>query len=235
VTIASGTRQWLGRALEHSFVGATGAAAFLHSTWAIGTLFAGNIPQEPFTLAWWGWHVPAALLAFSVDVGQIMTSVRIKRGERSPWMFVTFFVLAMSTYFFQWVYIAHHMPALALGEGVRAEWIPLVTLIRDASIWIIPAFLPLATILYTLSGGQGEAVQAGEGQGEPKTQEAALEAISAPPVVGVELLPFGHTVPELAEIASMQPMPSVNGSTASGSAPKSNTGRKSNKGKGKTE
>jgi hypothetical protein len=54
-------------------------------------------------------------------------------------------------YFLQWLYIAHHMPALALGQGVNAAAVPIATGLRDAALWLIPGLLPLSVLLYTFS------------------------------------------------------------------------------------
>ena len=135
--------------IEQPFVMATGLAALAHSTWSLATLFAGQEPQQ-FTVAWWSWLLPALLIAFALDVGQIVTSSEIRAGQRTFTKFFTFGVFAIATYFLQWLYIIHHVPALELSQGVRAEWHGVVLLLRDCAIWIIPALLPLSTLLYTL-------------------------------------------------------------------------------------
>lgn len=136
------------------FIVATGIAAFFHSTWSLGTLFAGvqPDPSKDGILSYLLWVGPGALIAFALDVGQIMTSHRIRSGERTKARYATFVMLAFSTYYLQWLYIAHHMPALQLAPGVRESWGGFATLVRDAAIWIAPLLLPLSTILYTLSG-----------------------------------------------------------------------------------
>ena len=138
-------------ALQQPFITATGIAAFIHSTWTLGTLFGGLPPEMALNLAFLYWIVPAMLIAFALDVGQIMTSVEIRAGARTRAKYVTFAVFAVANYFLQWLYMAHHMPALELASGVRDQWQPVTQLIRDASLWVIPSFLPLSTLLYTLS------------------------------------------------------------------------------------
>lgn len=137
--------------VEQPFIFATGIAALVHSTWSIGTLFSGKQPPAGFTVEFIGWIVPAFLIAFALDVGQIATSAEIRGGNRSKAKYATFAVFALSTFYLQWLYIAHHMPALDLSLGVRDEWAWFATLLRDASIWIIPLFLPLSTLMYTFS------------------------------------------------------------------------------------
>ena len=139
---------------EEPFVAATGLAAFVHSTWTLAIVFSGEIPEVQTWqdgVAWLFVVLPACLIAFAVDVGQIMTSRDMRNGERNWRKVLTFAVLALATYYLQWFYLAHHTPLMQLGSGVRAEWASAVTLVRDASVWVIPALLPIATTLYTLS------------------------------------------------------------------------------------
>lgn len=136
--------------IKNPFITATGAAAFVHSTWALGTLFAGNEPTQ-FTGAWLAWVLPAALIAFSLDIGQIATSNEIREGQRGWQKYATFVVFAVATYYLQWLYIAHHMPMIDLAPGVRESWSGAASLFRDAAVWLLPALLPMSTTLYTLS------------------------------------------------------------------------------------
>jgi hypothetical protein len=135
------------------FIFATGLAALVHSTWTLGTLFTGPEPRQ-MTLNWLLWLTPAFLIAFALDVGQIVTSAEIRSNRRTRAKYATFFVFAAATYFCQWNYIAAHVPALPLAPGVRAQWLPFATLLRDSSLWILPALLPLSTLLYTFSSSQ---------------------------------------------------------------------------------
>jgi len=136
---------------EQPFVFATGLAALVHSTWSLGTLFAGTQPSTANPLQFAFWLVPALLISFALDVGQIATSAEIRSGQRTVTKYITFGVFALATYYLQWLYIAHHMPELALASGVRDTWASGATILRDAAVWIIPALLPLSTLLYTLS------------------------------------------------------------------------------------
>lgn len=137
--------------IENPFITATGAAALVHSTWSLGTLMSGTQPDAGLTVGFLGWLIPALLIAFALDVGQIVTSARIRHSGMTIQMAVTFGVFSFATYYLQLLYMIHHVPELALASGVRGEWSGMVTLIRDASIWLIPALLPLSTLLYTLS------------------------------------------------------------------------------------
>jgi hypothetical protein len=151
--------KFLKHAINEPFILATGFAALVHSTWSLAVLFSGEPPVwEPTSMMYWAklayWLVPALLIAFALDVGQIATSSEIRNGERTVTKYTTFIVIATATYYLQWLYMAHHMPALALGEGVYADGLAgrLVLLTRNAAIWVIPGLLPLSTTLYTLSG-----------------------------------------------------------------------------------
>lgn len=142
--------------IENPFVAGAGVAALAHSTWSLGTLFSGLMPivsgDDPMSFAMWVyWFVPAFLIAFAMDIGQIDTSRKIRHDGLTWQRGVTFFVFAIATYYLQFLYIAHHMPALQIETGVSDFHRWAVTELRNAGIWILPALLPLATLLYTLS------------------------------------------------------------------------------------
>jgi len=149
------------------FVAATAAAALVHSSWSLGTLFSGVQPAPPVigdALQLWieffvkslAWHIPAVAIAFAFDVGQVVTAHEIRTAHsaaRKPWRkYVTFVVFAAATYYLQMLYAAHHFPQLALGAGVSEAHSATVQMWLDAAVWVIPMFLPLATLLYTFSG-----------------------------------------------------------------------------------
>lgn len=141
------------------FVTATGMAALMHSTWSLAMMFSGGIPDpQTQAVAWLGVVVPAFLLAFAIDVGQIKTSADIRRGNANAGKKLTFFVLALATYYLQWIFMVHHAPALNLGEGVRLDWRPGVTALRDLAIFVVPALLPISTFLYTVSNADARAL-----------------------------------------------------------------------------
>jgi hypothetical protein len=97
------------------------------------------------------WHVPAFLIATSLDVGQVVTSHEIRKGKRNWWRYVTFGVFSIATYYLQWTYMSYHMPLLTLSAGVRPDTLAFAQGVRDAAIWLVPALLPMATLLYTFS------------------------------------------------------------------------------------
>lgn len=144
--------------INQPFIFATGVAALIHSTWSLGTLFAGNAPST-FSAAWWGWLIPAFLIAFAMDVGQISTSAQIRKHGMTFWRFVTFAVFALATWYLQWLYIAHHMPELALAPGIGEIHRAAALSLRDMAMWIIPALLPLSTLLYTFSSDREQQIE----------------------------------------------------------------------------
>lgn len=161
--------------LRQPFVAATGLAALIHSTWSLGTLFAGTQPgSDPIHLA--GWLVPAFLIAFALDIGQIVTSAEIRSQGLTRNRGITFAIFAIATYYLQFLYIVHHMPALQPAPGLRPEWTPALTLMRDAAVYVLPGLLPASTLLYTLSSTQDN----------HKTPEAEHESPEAQNVVLVE-------------------------------------------------
>lgn len=149
------------------FVVSTALAALSHSTWTLSTLFSGMEPQPQFTPAWFAWVIPGFLIAVSFDVGMISVSDEIRNGNRSRAKYLALGVLSASMFLLQWGYISHHMPALALAPGVRAEWQGIAALLRDSLLWIIPALLPMAVTLHTFSNGK---------PAEPKQPETALSS-----------------------------------------------------------
>ncbi len=158
--------------VQQPFVAATALAALMHSTWSLGTLFAGTQPTAGVTVEFLGWLLPALLIAFSMDIGMLATAAEIRSGARSKAKYLTFAVLALSMYYLQWTYIAHHMPALDLGAGVNAAAAPFATGLRDAALWVIPGLLPLSVLLYTFS-------TAANGQSQGMSAAISANAIAA--------------------------------------------------------
>jgi len=174
--------------VRQPFVVATGFAALVHSTWALGTLFAGTQPEGWHLV---GWLAPALLIAFALDIGQIATSGEIREHGLSVGRAVTFGVFALATYYLQWLYIAHHMPALEIAAGVSATAKATAVYMRDAALWVIPAFLPLSTVLYTFSGKTAPRME------EKSTEIQVIPVIPSEPLPMEETkaLPFGSAVP----------------------------------------
>lgn len=133
------------------FLVAVSFAAAIHSSWSFSTLFTGLEPHPQFSAAWFSWIVPGVMLAFSVDIGLLSLANQIRLGQRTRGRLLAFAVLCMAMGFLQFLYIAAHMPEVVLGAGVRSDWVGLVSLLRDASIWVLPTLLPTALILFAFS------------------------------------------------------------------------------------
>lgn len=153
----------LKHALQQPFIFATGLSAGIHSAWALGTMFSGRMPAADLTGEFIFWIVPAVLIAFAIDIGQIATSAEIREGQRSKSKYGTFIVLALATYYLQFIYIVHHMPAMQIAPGV-ALFPQLAELVRNAAVWVIPALLPISTILYTM-GNESQSAESANFEG----------------------------------------------------------------------
>jgi hypothetical protein len=137
---------------------------------------------------------PALLIAFALT-GQIATSAEIRAwADRTAWYV---YVFAAATYYLQWLYIAHHMPALQLAQGVRESWQTFATVMRDAAIWIIPALLPLSTLLYTFSSKREVSIQVQATTAVPTTLHQVAELcpfyLKVTSICPVELATRVHT------------------------------------------
>lgn len=142
---------------QQPLIFATGLAALVHSTWSLGTMFSGEQPAiETISnqIGWVhfaGWLMPALLIAFALDIGQIITSHEIRTMGMTKARAVTFVVFALATYYLQWLYMAHHMPLVELAEGISSIHLSAALWLRNMGLWLIPSLLPLSTLLYTFS------------------------------------------------------------------------------------
>ena len=202
---------------KQPFVFATGLAALIHSTWALGTLFSGEQPTGWHLV---GWLIPALLIAFALDVGQIVTSTEIREHGMTAARGLTFFVFALATYYLQWLYIAHHMPALQLAPGISDLARSTAIYMRDAALWVIPALLPLSTFLYTISADKERVTELPVVTPAPVQVEAppTVETPALPSEVSDEPLPFGDYRPVLVDHVSTHPAPPSRKRTGSASA-----------------
>lgn len=147
--------QFIKHMSENLFVTFTGIAALVHSTWSLGTMFSGVAPSGDW-YSWFLWVLPAFFVAFAMDIGQISTSAAIRHNGLTWQRALAFFVFAVATYYLQFLYIAHHMPSLAIATGVSDLHRWAVSQASDAAIWILPLLLPLSTLLYTISDGDNK-------------------------------------------------------------------------------
>lgn len=144
----------LGHLKKQPFVMTTAVAALIHSTWALGVLFAGHppVPQAtwvyPFQLMYW--LLPALMIAISLDVGQVATAMSIRKRPTGA-KYATFIVFAVATYYLQFIYMAYHMPVLEASQAISGVHQYLMNVLLDMALWVIPSLLPLSTTLYTFS------------------------------------------------------------------------------------
>lgn len=141
---------------QQPFIFATGMAALIHSTWALGTLFSGIAPEVALNWQYISWIVPAFLIAFALDVGQISTSGQIRDNGLTIARGLTFVIFAFATYYLQWLYMAVHMPLLPISAGVTGVHYDIAIMLRNVGIWLVPALLPISTIAYTFSSDDTE-------------------------------------------------------------------------------
>ena len=138
---------------EHAFVASVSIAAFTHSSWSLATVFGGNEPG--FGWAWWGWIIPAALIAASIDIGLLSLATHIQNPkERTAGRILSFGLLALGMFALQGLYVSSHMPVIPLAAGVRVEWAEYAALFRDSMLIVVPGLLPLALVLHTISGSR---------------------------------------------------------------------------------
>jgi len=142
------------------FIVATGIAALVHSTWALAIYFSGKLPVGADWLQVLGYYAPALLIAFSLDVGQIVTGIEIRDGHRTWQKYATFLTFAVATFFLQFLYISAHLPEIPLAPGIRSEWVSIIQWIRDLAVFLLPALLPMSTLLYTFSHDEVKTVAA---------------------------------------------------------------------------
>lgn len=149
---------------ENAFISATAFAALVHSTWTLGTMFSGMQPAITAHIGdalflqqlaqSFAWHLPAFAIAFSLDVGQVVTSADLRRGERTAAKYATFFIFAAATFYLQMLYMVAHVPNVPLGEGVAPWLAAFVQSSVDHAVLVVPFLLPASTLLYTFSYGK---------------------------------------------------------------------------------
>jgi len=183
--------------IQEVFILATGIAALIHSTWSLGTIFSGpqpaveDIESMIEVVHFIGWLLPSLLIAIALDVGQIATSHQIRTHGMNVWRVITFLVFSVATFYLQWLYMMHHIPLITIGEGVSETYMKHAVWLRDFGLFLVPALLPLATILYTLSGDSEQPEQ----QPEPLTMSVSEVPVNEPitlPEYTINLLEAEH-------------------------------------------
>jgi hypothetical protein len=168
--------------VQQPFVAATALAALMHSTWSLGVAFAGEQPEAGLTIEFIGWLAPALLIAFALDIGLLSTSNDIRRGNRSIAKLATFGVLSLSMFYLQFLYISSHGVALPISEGISTDSLPLVIGLRNLAIWVIPALLPLSTLLYTFSQTEGTPVPDSQTESNTVAMSADTQTLAIVPI-----------------------------------------------------
>lgn len=139
---------------EQPFVVFVALAALPHSMWTIGTYMSGDFPRftswADFPAVLW-WLIPAVSLAIAFDVGMVATSGEIRNGNKSRWLVWTFYSLAVAMYVLQFLYVLPHVPDVAIGGGAKVAVSNVGIFAQQAAIFVLPAFLPLAAIFYTMA------------------------------------------------------------------------------------
>lgn len=167
---------------EQPFIAATGIAALIHSTSALGFIFEGEQPAvENITsliefIHFLGWIMPAFLIALTFDIGQISTSYKIQKYGLTKSRGLTFFTLAFATYALQWSYLSLHMPEMIAGAGVLGMHRVVTLQLFGFLQWVIPALLPMSTVLYTFSSDDS----AEEMHSDSDTQIISISEITEP-------------------------------------------------------
>jgi hypothetical protein len=166
---------------EQPFLAAVSAAAVVHSSWSLSSYFAGlEPPIEADTGRWLIWIVPGFLLAFSIDVGLLSLSHHIRHGQRNWTKLIAFFVLSLAMAYSQFLYISAHLPMIALGAGVPDTMRASVQSVKDVAVWVLPALLPTALILYAFSDRPAAQAESTERSLSAGTSESALVAVEQP-------------------------------------------------------
>jgi hypothetical protein len=190
----------LKHALEMPFVTAVSIAALLHSSWSLSTYFTGSEPTPQFTTLWFAWVLPGALIGIAIDIGILSIAIELKHGQRSRAKLAAFFVLSAAMFYLQFLYLAAHTPLVPIAPGVSAGWLTVATTLRDLSVWVIPALLPLACLLYAFSDRKND-------KQEPARQNRDQRRAAL--IAGMESAPIASTpsaLPKPNEVGAPMPV-----------------------------
>lgn len=140
---------------EQPFIVLVAFAALPHTVWTIGTYTAGIQPEA---FGDWSnlvravaWLLPPLAFGIAFDIGQVVTAGEIRNGNRSQWLVRTFYALSVFSYISQLLYAMHHYPKLDIGNGAAPLVTSIGSFISQCAVFVLPALLPAATVLYTMA------------------------------------------------------------------------------------
>jgi hypothetical protein len=123
-------------------------ATFQHTAWTAAYLFEGPQP-EGSTM----WIIQGALIAIAVDIGMLLTSRFLvgAHGRQKLVLIVAFIIAAVTSFFFQLVYMAIHTPTVVVSVGVSEKWAGFLQSVIDSRVLLLPLALPVLATVYTLA------------------------------------------------------------------------------------
>lgn len=121
-----------------------------HTIWASAYLFEGAASEGTPLFYLKGW-----LIAIAVDLGMLLISRFLQDADDPKQVVVlviSFLLAAVSSFYFQMVYILAHTPVFVVSNGVTAYWANsfLINLL-DARVLLLPLALPVLASSYTIA------------------------------------------------------------------------------------
>ena len=123
-------------------------ATFSHTSWAFATIFEGNMPPEGLALGIWTFK--GALGAITIDIGMLVTAKKITK-QFSLVLFLSFFVLAMASFYTQILFALHHTDVWVMGEGVSPYWQELLDPLIQGRVVLVALMLPAFATIFTIA------------------------------------------------------------------------------------
>lgn len=121
-----------------------------HTVWAGAFLFEGSMPVSDNIV----WKLKGLLIAIAVDLGMLLTS-RFLQNSVSKFqtvvLTISFIIAAVTSFYFQMVYILFHTPVFKISEGVDKYWIDMLTPFLQARVILLPLALPVLATAYTVA------------------------------------------------------------------------------------
>jgi hypothetical protein len=140
-------RNQLSALWAHVFIIFAGLYALPHTVWSASTIVQGVEPMWGW--GWLGWAFSGVLMGMTIDVGLIVISIQIARGEGTKARLAAFGALSAGVFFCQWYYAIAHTPVTTLGPGMAGITSWVVIGLQNFGVWLIPLFVPLVITIYT--------------------------------------------------------------------------------------